>query len=75
LSVTVAGLGLIFFAICPGRPLSGFVVVRCSGQLDRLLGSSFRVLYSTAAFPIRPVSSSPLVPLDVRDFHSVLARG
>ena len=33
LSVTVAGLGLSLFLVRPGRPLSGLVVVRCSGQL------------------------------------------
>jgi hypothetical protein len=32
LSVTVAGLGLSLFAVCPNRPLSGLVVVRRSGQ-------------------------------------------
>jgi|ERR1700761_192116 len=32
LSVTVASLGLNLFLVCPGRPLSGLVVVRDSGQ-------------------------------------------
>ena len=32
LSVTVAGLGLSFFRVGLNRPLSGLVVVRCSGQ-------------------------------------------
>ena len=35
LSVTVAGLVLVLFSVCPSRPLSGLVVVRCSGQPDR----------------------------------------
>jgi hypothetical protein len=33
LSVTVAGLGLSLFLVCPGRPVSGLVVVRRGGQL------------------------------------------
>ena len=32
LSVAVAGLGLDIFAVRCGRPLSGLVVVKCSGQ-------------------------------------------
>jgi hypothetical protein len=32
LSVTVAGLGINYFHVRPGRLLSGLVVVRCSGQ-------------------------------------------
>jgi hypothetical protein len=34
LSVTVAGLGFNFFRVRPSRPLSGLVVVRCSGQAE-----------------------------------------
>jgi hypothetical protein len=32
LSVAVVGLGLGLFPVCPSRPLSGLVVVSCSGQ-------------------------------------------
>jgi hypothetical protein len=77
LSVTVVGLGLNLFPDCPSRALSGFVVVRCSGQapLDLLLTRSFYGWWPTAVFLVSAGFLVLWLLPSVSGFRPVLARG